>query len=80
MEANIEEALRAKEIAEKRFTEKDFASVKIYALKAKTLCPRLEGISYMVATFEVYIASEVIISGLGWQPMSCICLPSETCV
>ncbi|TXG55516.1 hypothetical protein EZV62_020772 [Acer yangbiense] len=59
MEANIEEALRAKEIAEKRFAEKDFAGAKNYALKAKTLCPGLEGIAQMVATFEVYFASEV---------------------
>ncbi|KAK3184518.1 hypothetical protein Dsin_031804 [Dipteronia sinensis] len=59
MEANIEEALRAKEIAEKRFAEKDFAGAKNYALKAKTLCPELEGIAQMVATFEVYFASEV---------------------
>ncbi|KAK2648284.1 hypothetical protein Ddye_015773 [Dipteronia dyeriana] len=59
MEASIEEALRAKEIAEKRFAEKDFAGAKNYALKAKTLCPGLEGIAQMVATFEVYFASEV---------------------
>ncbi|WCJ37394.1 DNAJ heat shock N-terminal domain-containing protein [Euphorbia peplus] len=58
MEANIEEALRARDTAEKRFSEKDFAGAKNYALKAKTLCPGLEGISQMVATFEVYIASE----------------------
>lgn len=63
MEANIEEALRAKEIAEKRFVEKDFAGAKNYALKAKTLCPGLEGIAQMVATFEVYFASEIKCNG-----------------
>uniref|UniRef100_A0A2C9UU69 J domain-containing protein n=1 Tax=Manihot esculenta TaxID=3983 RepID=A0A2C9UU69_MANES len=63
MEASVEEALRAKEMAEKRFAEKDFAGAKNYALKAKTLCPGLEGISQMVATFEVYIASEVNCNG-----------------
>ncbi|KDP29917.1 hypothetical protein JCGZ_18486 [Jatropha curcas] len=63
MEVNVEEALRAKEIAEKRFFEKDFAGAKNYALKAKSLCPGLEGISQMVATFEVYIASEVKCNG-----------------
>ncbi|KAF2292404.1 hypothetical protein GH714_021979 [Hevea brasiliensis] len=63
MEANVEEALRAKAIAEKRFAEKDFAGAKTYALKAKNLCPGLEGISQMVATFEVYIASEVKCNG-----------------
>ncbi|KAJ4730204.1 DnaJ domain containing protein [Melia azedarach] len=63
MEANIEEALKAKEIAEKRFLEKDFAGAKNYALKAKTLCPGLEGIAQMVATFEVYFASEIKCNG-----------------
>ncbi|XP_031267954.1 uncharacterized protein LOC116126389 [Pistacia vera] len=63
MEANVEEALRAKEIAEKRFAEKDFAGAKNYALKAKTLCPGLEGIAQMVATFEVYFASEIKCNG-----------------
>uniref|UniRef100_A0A803QRA7 J domain-containing protein n=1 Tax=Cannabis sativa TaxID=3483 RepID=A0A803QRA7_CANSA len=58
MEANKEEALKAKEIAEKRFLEKDFAGAKNYALKAKTLYPGLEGISQMVTTYDVYIASE----------------------
>ncbi|XP_044501348.1 uncharacterized protein LOC123222569 [Mangifera indica] len=63
MEAKVEEALRAKEIAEKRFTEKDFAGAKNYALKAKTLCPGLEGIAQMVATYEVYFASEIKCNG-----------------
>jgi hypothetical protein len=58
MEANKEEALKAIEIAEKRFAQRDFAGAKNYALKAKTLCPELEGISQMVSTFDVYIASE----------------------
>ncbi|XP_019461402.1 PREDICTED: uncharacterized protein LOC109360763 isoform X2 [Lupinus angustifolius] len=63
MEANKEEALKAIENAEKRFALRDFAGAKSYALKAKTLCPGLEGISQMVATFEVYIASEVTHDG-----------------
>ncbi|KAJ8748619.1 hypothetical protein K2173_007609 [Erythroxylum novogranatense] len=63
MEANIEEAIRAKEIAEKRFAERDFTGAKSYALKAKTLCPGLEGISQMLATFDVYIASEAKCNG-----------------
>ena len=37
MEANKEEALKAKEIAEKQFCERDFAGAKNYALKAKSL-------------------------------------------
>ncbi|KAE8713092.1 hypothetical protein F3Y22_tig00110216pilonHSYRG00020 [Hibiscus syriacus] len=63
MEANKEEALNVKEIAEKRFCERDFAGAKTYALKAKSLHPGLEGISQMVSTFEVHAASEVKCSG-----------------
>ncbi|KAF9688233.1 hypothetical protein SADUNF_Sadunf02G0175900 [Salix dunnii] len=63
MESNIDEAVRAKEFAEKRFAERDFAGAKNYALKAKTLFPGLEGISQMVATFEVYIASQAKCNG-----------------
>ncbi|KAK9284602.1 hypothetical protein L1049_023778 [Liquidambar formosana] len=63
MEVNKEEAIRAKETAEKRFTEKDFVGAKHCALKAQALYPGLEGISQMVATFDVYIASEVKVNG-----------------
>lgn len=77
MEANIEEALKAKEIAEKRFSEKDFGGAKNYALKAKSLYAGLDGISQMVTTFEVYIASEVKCNGeldyysiLGLKPFA----------
>ncbi|KAE9614684.1 hypothetical protein Lalb_Chr04g0247531 [Lupinus albus] len=51
METNKEEALKAIENGEKLFGQRDFA------VKAKTLCPGLEGISQMMATFEVYIAA-----------------------
>ena len=77
MEANIEEAFKAKEIAEKRFVDKDFAGAKNYALKAKSLYPGLEGISQMLTTFEVYIASEAKYNGeldyysiLGLKPFA----------
>lgn len=63
MESNTEEALRAREIAEKRFREKDYVGAKHYASKAQSLYPGLEGISQMVATFEVYVASEAKFHG-----------------
>lgn len=63
MEASREEALKAKEAAEKRFAQGDFAGARSYALKAKTLCPGFEGISQMVATFEVYTASQATFNG-----------------
>ncbi|KAL0362060.1 UNVERIFIED_CONTAM: Chaperone protein DnaJ [Sesamum calycinum] len=63
MGSNIEEAVRAKASAEKQFVEKNFAGAKNYALKAQMLYPELEGISQMVATFGVYMASEAKING-----------------
>ncbi|KAL4555375.1 hypothetical protein LXL04_037993 [Taraxacum kok-saghyz] len=57
MGSNIEEALIAKENAEKLFTLQDFTGAKHYALKAQAICPQLEGISQMVATFEIYAAT-----------------------
>ncbi|CAK8570418.1 unnamed protein product [Lathyrus sativus] len=67
MEANKGEALKAIENAKKRFAHRDFVGAKSYALKAKTLCPGLEGISQLVTTFEVYIASQVSCNGeLDW--------------
>ncbi|XP_019098659.1 PREDICTED: dnaJ homolog subfamily B member 14-like, partial [Camelina sativa] len=58
MEAYREEALRVKQIAERRFVEKDFTGARSYALKARSLFPDLEGLSQMIATFEVYLASQ----------------------
>ncbi|KAI4308504.1 hypothetical protein L6164_031570 [Bauhinia variegata] len=53
-----EAALKAIENAEKRFVLRDFVGARNYALKAKVLFPGLEGLSQMLTTFEVYIASE----------------------
>ncbi|KAL1201039.1 Chaperone protein dnaJ 49 [Cardamine amara subsp. amara] len=58
MEAYREEALKAKMIAERRFAEKDFTGARSYALRAKSLFPDLEGLSQMVTTYDVYIASQ----------------------
>ncbi|KAK2985688.1 hypothetical protein RJ640_011916 [Escallonia rubra] len=63
MESSIEEALRAKENAEKLFVVRDFLGAKNNALKAQMLCPQLEGISQMVATFEIYTVAELRING-----------------
>ncbi|XP_031127228.1 uncharacterized protein LOC116029387 [Ipomoea triloba] len=63
MEPNVDEALRAKVNAEKRFAEKDFLGAKNYALKAQMLCPDLEGVAQMVVTFGVHSAAEMKING-----------------
>ncbi|KQK20090.1 uncharacterized protein LOC100842613 [Brachypodium distachyon] len=63
MECNKDEALRAKEIAEKKFESRDLQGAKKFALKAKALFPGLEGIVQMINTLDIYLTSEVKISG-----------------
>ncbi|XP_020586160.1 uncharacterized protein LOC110028594 [Phalaenopsis equestris] len=63
MECNRDEALRAKEHAERKFTEKDYVGAKKLALKAQNLSPTLDGISQMLTVFDIYIASEAKING-----------------
>ncbi|KAL2921925.1 DnaJ-like protein subfamily B member 14 [Bienertia sinuspersici] len=77
MECNKDEALRAKDIAVRKFSEKDLAGAKKFAVKAQNLYPRLEGISHMIATLEVYIAAQNKINGemdmygvLGVSPLA----------
>ncbi|XP_022158947.1 uncharacterized protein LOC111025401 [Momordica charantia] len=63
MDCNKDEAARAKEIAEEKFTAKDIVGAKKFALKAKNLFPGLEGISQMLATIDVYMSAENKING-----------------
>ncbi|KAG8365870.1 hypothetical protein BUALT_Bualt17G0016900 [Buddleja alternifolia] len=58
MDCNRDEALRAKEIAEKKLQAKDIKGAKKFALKAQNLYPELDGISQMVMTLDVYISAE----------------------
>ncbi|KDP22162.1 hypothetical protein JCGZ_25993 [Jatropha curcas] len=58
MECNKDEAVRAKEIAERKFTERDYAGAKKFALKAQNLFPQLEGLSQLLVTFDVYASAE----------------------
>ncbi|KMT16066.1 hypothetical protein BVRB_3g052370 [Beta vulgaris subsp. vulgaris] len=63
MECNKDEAMRAKDIAIRKFTEKDFAGAKKFALKAQALYSGLDGIAQMIATLEVYLSAENKING-----------------
>lgn len=63
MECNRDEATRAKEIAERKLSAKDFAGAKKFALKAQCLYPDLDGISQLLATLDVYVAAENKING-----------------
>ncbi|KAK3043238.1 hypothetical protein RJ639_002481 [Escallonia herrerae] len=67
MDCNKDEAVRAKEIAEKKLTEKDISGAKKFALKAHNLFPGLEGLSQFIATLDVYISAEKMINGeIDW--------------
>lgn len=63
MECNKDEAQRAKSIAEKKFEVRDLQGARKFALKAQTLFPGLEGISQMIATLDIYLASEGKVAG-----------------
>ncbi|XP_073303207.1 uncharacterized protein [Primulina huaijiensis] len=58
MECNRDEAVRAKEIAERKFVAKDIKGAKKFALKARNLYPELDGISQMLITLEIYLCAE----------------------
>lgn len=57
MECNKEEALKAKEIAELKVAEFDFAGAKRFALKAQNLYPELDGLPQFLATLDVYTSA-----------------------
>lgn len=63
MECNKDEGIRAKEIAEKKFNEKDIMGAKKFALKAQSLYPGLDGIPQLLATLDVYMCAENKIGG-----------------
>ncbi|KAB2014054.1 hypothetical protein ES319_D09G199200v1 [Gossypium barbadense] len=63
MECNKDEAFRAKEIAERKVREKDFAGAKKFAMKAQNLYPGLDGITQMLTILDVYISAENKVSG-----------------
>ncbi|XP_023550999.1 uncharacterized protein LOC111808970 [Cucurbita pepo subsp. pepo] len=63
MECNKDEAARAKEIAERKFTERNYSAAKKFVLKAQNLYPGLDGLSQMMTTLEVYISAENKING-----------------
>lgn len=77
MECNRDEAKRAKEIAENKFSTKDVTGAKKFALKAQSLYPALDGISQLLAILDVYVAADKKINGeldyygiLGLSPLA----------
>ncbi|KAJ7965380.1 DnaJ domain [Quillaja saponaria] len=67
MDCNKDEAVRAKEIAEKKFSAREYAGAKKFALKAQNLYPDLDGLSQFLTTLNIYISAEKKISGeMDW--------------
>lgn len=77
MECNKDEAVRAKEIAERKITEKDYTGARKFTLKAQNLYPQLDGLSQMLTIIDVHISAEKKINGeadwygvLGVNPLA----------
>ena len=62
LEHNRDAAIEAKGIAEKKFESGDYEGARRFAIKAQYLFP-LEGISQMITTFSIYLASTTKIAG-----------------
>lgn len=75
MECNKEEAIKAKDIAEKKMQNKDFLGAHTIALKAQKLYPDLDNISQMLVVCEVHCAAEHRICGdaMDWYSILQIC-------
>ncbi|KAI9128522.1 hypothetical protein K1719_000005 [Acacia pycnantha] len=58
MNCNREEALRAKNVAEKKMEHKDFTGARKTALKAQQLFPDLENIAQMLIVCDVHCSAE----------------------
>ncbi|KAL1301348.1 hypothetical protein HN51_045986 [Arachis hypogaea] len=77
MECNKDDAIKAKELAEKTLLERDLSSAKIFAKKAQDMYPNLDGLRQLLATIEVYASAEKKVNGevdwyrvLGVEPMA----------
>ncbi|XP_051227857.1 uncharacterized protein [Lolium perenne] len=62
MECNRDDAIRSKEVAERKFKENDFAGAKKFALKAKALF-ELEGIDQMILALDVHLKAQTKFEG-----------------
>ncbi|WVZ75309.1 hypothetical protein U9M48_023379 [Paspalum notatum var. saurae] len=62
-DAMVEEALKAKYAAERKFHARNIKGARRSAIKAQNMCPSLEGISQMISTLDVHLASESKIDG-----------------
>ncbi|XP_015062003.1 uncharacterized protein LOC107007754 [Solanum pennellii] len=58
MDCNKDEAMRAKEVAEKKMLNNDFEGAKKVAVKAEQLYPQLENISQLLAVCNVHCSAQ----------------------
>ncbi|KAL2545030.1 DNAJ heat shock N-terminal domain-containing protein [Forsythia ovata] len=58
MECNKEEAIRAKDIAQRKMENKDFIGARKIAMKAQQLYPDLDNISQMILVCDVHCSAE----------------------
>ncbi|XP_026449007.1 uncharacterized protein LOC113349276 [Papaver somniferum] len=58
MECNKEEAVRAKELAEKKMDSKDYVGARMMVFKAQKLYPSIENVSQMLTVCEVHCSAE----------------------
>ncbi|VFQ93743.1 unnamed protein product [Cuscuta campestris] len=63
MEINRVEALKAKEVAEKKLLDKDFVGARVFALKAQNLFAGLDGLAKLVEVINVYCNIRKTING-----------------
>ncbi|XP_073136078.1 uncharacterized protein [Henckelia pumila] len=77
MENNRDEAIRAKDIAEKKLLERDIKGAKKFALKAQSMYSELDGLSQFLEVIDFYVAFEEKVKGemdcyriLGVDPSS----------
>ncbi|MED6172806.1 hypothetical protein PIB30_053348 [Stylosanthes scabra] len=67
MECNKDDAIKAKELAEKTLLQRDISSAKIFSTKAQELYPNLDGLPQLLATIEVYASAEKKVNGeIDW--------------
>lgn len=63
MECNKEEAVRARDLAERKLNEKDYTGAHKVALKARKLYPDLENLNQIVTVCEVHCAASTKVNG-----------------
>lgn len=64
MECNRDEAIRARDIAERKFGMQDFAGARKFVLKAQQLYPALEGVPQMLAVMDVHSVAQAKVGGI----------------